>query len=330
MIHLRKKNHLIILEILLIVILTSCNNKKDDTLIIHTMYGIDQIAFSPDDKIIAIASAGFIDFWDLNKEKVIDSLKNPGEVIGLKYSPSGEKLVSASFSLFENTTDLRFWNLEKKELEWSDTELNWNKSIAFSNDGRIVALIQGAGEEVEISDVNTRKTVSVIKPNNGLITSIEFSPDDNLIGVASSGGIVVGVPSSPGKVTLEELGEVTFWNVKTGKKENIKNINLFGREIKFLDSSKFVTRGGDKIIRIWNIQNWQMIDSLTNRYKAFAILPDGNTIVTNTDDRVELYDIKLKKVKKVLKSMGIIRAIAVSSKGDIIACATEKEIKLWR
>ena len=105
---------------------------------------VQDVAFSPDGKILALASrAGTVQFWDVVAGKLMDTLKGHSSAVNaVSFSPDGRTLASGS-----TDQTVRLWNVETRrelmQLGSGGVELDQVQTLSFAPDGR--HLLAGGG-----------------------------------------------------------------------------------------------------------------------------------------------------------------------------------------
>jgi len=98
---------------------------------------VDDVAFSPDGKTLALASrSGNVQLWNVATGELLESVKgHSGAVSAVAFSPDGRTLASGSFD-----QTVRLWNVptrrELMQLDAGSVELGSVLSLAFSPDGK--------------------------------------------------------------------------------------------------------------------------------------------------------------------------------------------------
>ena len=123
------------------------------TLVGHTTEDVSHIAFSSDGRMLASCSPGnrTITLWDFASGRELRLLRGVEDPTRVAFSPDGQILASGSAR--GSTTCVTLWNpangriLRILDQSRSGTEKAWSrvKSLAFSPDGKLVALASTAG-----------------------------------------------------------------------------------------------------------------------------------------------------------------------------------------
>jgi WD40 repeat protein/serine/threonine protein kinase len=161
----------------------------------------NDVALRPDGLEIAVrAPAGTIHLWDLTTRKVTHTLPgHTGKVVGLAYSPQGDRLFSTSALGDPSHIDaqpggeLKLWDVTTgRELDTLRRGIGVFRRLAVSSDGRRLALSGGVLEagEVQVWDAATGRTLLTLGGHTLGVHQVNFSPDGERIATASSDRMV--------------------------------------------------------------------------------------------------------------------------------------------
>jgi len=235
---------------------------------------IQSIKFSPDNKLLALASGDNISLWDIKKRKKIYTLKgHTSTVNSIQFSPNGDflasgsldssiriwdiknkkeisKLVNDRFSIssvkfIDNNTlvstssvNIELWDLKKMKLIKSiSTTMDGFESIDISKDKKFLAL---GGRILKVKDLKSNKIIFQSKRDiRAMINSVKFSPNGKILASCSS------------------RGNIELWNIKLRKK--IAVLNGHTKSVNDVEFSKdgltLISASDDKSIRFWDISN---------------------------------------------------------------------------
>ena len=165
------------------------------------------IAISPDNSILAVATTIGIWLYDLDSGTELDLMRthSPSNVsiyspsmTGLAFSPDGNTLVSAT-----SEKSLLLWDVNNREIKAEFRGHTGNiQSLVFSPDGKTIATSAGWNDKtVRIWDVESGEVISILIDGTEDISSLAFSPD--------------GKTLATGAEWEESL--IKLWDVATGK-----------------------------------------------------------------------------------------------------------------
>lgn len=190
--------------------------------------------------------------------------------------------------------------------------------VATSPDGKIIAT--GDDGTVRLWDILTGLETGRLEEPGCRIACLAFSPDGQTL------------------LTGCDETQVTLWDVPARKK--LRNYTGHGAHVTaiafFADGRRFITVGGDKTIRVFEIDKEQKVADMDagSMLTGVAVSPDGSTALTCSEDKVVgLWDLKQRKLTRNLNANGQYRSICVALSHDgAIAAAGDDHgyIHLWK
>src|SRR5262249_30979533 len=124
---------------------------------LHERFGAEQLAFSPDGKVLATSSVGSkVNLWTVSDRKVRVHFtpnatpRDERNVMAVRFSPSGTTLVTVDY-----LGDVRFWNPNdgKEQARLIPDRAQAVSDLAFSPGGKILAIASGPEKIVRFWDI---------------------------------------------------------------------------------------------------------------------------------------------------------------------------------
>lgn len=246
---------------------------------------VHALAWSPSsDTLAASGSNGQVELWDVSaKPRLIRRLNGlrstndyPEAVQALAFSPDGSILAAADLNHTPGAQPrlgrLAAWRTASGEPLWKPVALaNAAASLAFSPDGRRVAVGLEDGAGAELVDVERGTVEGTLRPlgdKHASITAVAFAPVGTLA-TGSDGGIV------------------QLWDPASGKERGHATLVAAApvASISFDPSGKtFATGGGsDGVVKIWTTETQQQFGSTfpgaSGQWVNARYTPDGAKLV---------------------------------------------------
>ncbi len=219
---------------------------------------VECVVFSPDGRTIASLSSDGIRIWDL-KTGACDLVIKGQFGRGLAFSSSGKEIASAG-------PDACVWDIrsgERKKLPRDDIG---GECIAFSPDGRFLAVPARSGKVVVLDIRSSEPTTVAEFPYPGSVMSLSFSPDSQTIAIAG------------------RADEVGIWNVETGMKEHsLRSNGIWHAAATFSpDGTCIVTVSPSGDLKFWSRQSGQELESIRAEegLRQVAVSGKGDLIAT--------------------------------------------------
>ena len=160
--------------------------------------GSDAVAFSPDDRVVAIQVGNAIRLYDLSTgDQVVELRSKDGTTPqDVAFSPDGKLLASATLA-----GDVDLWDVETgRSLARlpNGSPGQFDSTVRFSPDGKVLAVGESSGD-VEIWNVATRRPIGNPLSGQKKVDALDFDPSGRML------------------VTMSDDGDLRLWDVATQK-----------------------------------------------------------------------------------------------------------------
>ena len=328
---------------------------------------IEDIAYSPDGALLAVASSIGVWLYDTNTYQEIALLTRPSRYLyhNVAFSPDGNTLATGS-----DDATIYLWDVNTGTLKNTLTgHTSWVKHISFSPNGRMIA--SGGGDNtIRLWDVNTGTLKNTLTGHTHPVESVSFSPDGRTI---ASGGrdntirlwnvntgtlkntltghtdTVLSVAFSPDGNTIasrsSEEGTVLLWDVNTGTLKSTLTDTVYS--VAFSPDGRTIASGGrDNTIRFWDVATgtpkYTITEHTNSVVSSVSFSPDGKTIAsvswsyapTNAPWRgaaIRFWDVNTGTLKNtIMGDTHRVNSVAFSPDGNTLATGSEDTtIRLW-
>ena len=284
------------------------------------------VAFSADDKTLAIGLKDRIQFVDLATKAVTTSIEvKAGQIRSLSYSGDGKLLAAGSYqrvTLFDASTG------EKRQ------ELKGHRgfvtAVAFSPDSRRLA----TASEDELGRVWTLEgepSALVLRGHGYPVTGIAWSPDGASVATAA------GDDTRPTKP-----GQVTVWDATTGTVQHQFELHskaatgvAFSSDGRFLLSSSV-----DEHVNVYDLKNKKPLGFFAGHSRptnGVVVHPDGETAISISGGRavgkneLMIWEFETGEPLAAIEGhQAKITSLAVSHDGRSVATASQdRSVALW-
>ncbi len=235
--------------------------------------------------------------------------------------------------------DEKLWLLDPQSFTIRATLTTPGNVIAFSvaPNALEAASVSAGGWQIQLWDLQNRSVKKVLPGSAELSTCIAYSPDGSRL--ATTG-----------------IAKVVLWNTNTGAVA--RNFDL-GEEktaafyAAFSPDGKFLAVScNDSKTRIWNVDSGDSVNTLNDDKEnvfSVAFAPDGRSILTrsmkafDSSDRmsvflalatgadVSLWNLATRQAQQLNAGVSLLKpqSFAMSPNGLLIACASNKAIRVW-
>ncbi|MCJ1347056.1 hypothetical protein MMC31_005277, partial [Peltigera leucophlebia] len=273
------------------------------------------IAVSPDDKLIASASAyGIVQLWDVDTGSCQGTLESHSEsVTALAFSPDGKLVASASCG-----QTIRLWDAGTASLHSTLAgHLDCVEAVVFSLDGRWVASAS-LDRMIRLWDVEKGSCHRIFTGHSGGVATITFSPDGQLIASSS------------------EDKTIRLWDVNSGDcRRTLQGHSVWDVAVSFSPDGKLIaSTSGDSKVWLWDVSEGTCLDKLNGHLDDVwdvAFSPNGQQVASaSKDGTIQLWNLNSRDCRILEGHSSDVRAIAFSPDGQLLASASyDKTIRLW-
>ncbi|MCY3764095.1 MAG: hypothetical protein OXH06_01555, partial [Gemmatimonadetes bacterium] len=194
------------------------------------------------------------------------------------------------------------------------------RAVAFSPDGRLVAVASGIG--VWLYNVENPKRFTLLP--SGVVHSVSFSPDGNTL--VSSGG-----SGSEGEVRLWDLATETHTRIPF-QEGDFTNLLLSP------DGRTLVYHGGYATLKLRDLTSgdgaWTIgtYEAFVNHPTSLTFSPDGATFASgHRDGTIRLWDVATRAITKIMEGhRRDIESVSFSpDAGTLASASADGTVKLW-
>ena len=278
---------------------------------------IEDIQFSPDNKLLAVASATGVWIYDVDTDEELALLTgHTGIVKSIAFSPNGSLLASASW---DNT--IRLWNVFNFSLNKTLTgHTSAVTSVTFSADSWTVAS-GSADNTIRLWDVITGRTENTFEGHTDRVTSVAFGPDDALL---ASG-------SWDKTVRLWNIFRGEHQQTFTGHTNRVTSVSFSQNPIIPILASG----SHDRTIRLWDVASGELKRTLTEArmgpVENVCFRSDGYMLISGSVEGLVRIWATLNGALKQEIPVGFGDPnVCFSPDGSLFASAdSERNIRLW-
>jgi WD40 repeat protein len=192
------------------------------------------VRFSPNGKLLASGGGqGSICLWAETGALVTTLCGHHGAVKSIVFSPDGKLMATSSFDL-----SWRLWDVATKQMIHAQTDYsNWIWDLAFSPDGRYLAVGAGDDSVMQLWDVTARQLLQTFAGHTQDILAIEFSPD----------GQQLATGSADRTIKIWDVAAGTLLQTLSGHLDRVNSLSYSP------DGRSLVSGSDDERIDIWDL-----------------------------------------------------------------------------
>ena len=240
---------------------------------------LTSVAFSPNGKLIASSSYdGLIKLWSMKTGQCIRSLQGcDGDfqvVFSVCFSVDGKILASGAAD-----ATVKFWDIQTgRQVKVLDHLPNHVWALAWEMDTVAVGCSDGS---LQLWQVSSGQCLHTLEGHAGLIFSIAFSPDGQMLASSGTDGVV------------------KLWNTCTGQlRKTLRGHQGFIWSVAFSpDAQSLVSGSFDRTVRFWDIQTGQCLKIFRGYYNiifSIEFLGNNRFLMSNhfSDNTLRLWDLQ--------------------------------------
>lgn len=291
---------------------TGADHDTDVTILQHDDE-VNEVAFSPDGRLLASGEDKGVKIWDLSTHQCVKSLKETKMCVSVSLSSDGSKVASA----FHNRSSIYIWDLTTFECTIINPESMVSR-LAFSPVHNLLAA-SGDGETIEVWDVTTVTRSQTLRGHESSVFGVAFSPDGLQLASASGDRLV--------KLWDSATGECT--QTLHGHEDRVV-------EVVFLpDGRLLASASGDKTIKIWDVHTTEYIRTLQGHIDSVwsvAASPNGSYLASGSGDAtVRVWDVETGECILELEGHGkSVSSVAFSPDGGRLASGSyDGTVRIW-
>lgn len=288
---------------------------------------INRLVFSQDGtRIVSCSNDNTVKLWDFATGSAIQTLRGHGDTINdVAISPTQDIVASGAWD-----STIRFWDNASRQEPWLLKHPDPVISVAFSRDGKWLAL--GSGLYITVWDLLTGQKVWMEKE---VLASLYA--DTSAINAA--GNCLLFHPES--KILAAGLADGTVQFRDTLDGGLLRVIEAHASAVMSLDFSPdgqiLATASFDRTIALWNVSDGRRLTILkghTDAVRNIAFSPDGKRLASagGAGDRmVRLWDVATgQQIRRFVGHEGAIQSVVFSRDGRrFFAAGRDKMMRAW-
>lgn len=274
---------------------------------------INDIEYSPDGKLLAVASDSGIWLYDtVTHNEVVNFIGHYGLVKSISFSPDSKKLASG-----DSDGRVYLWDVANSKHLWSGDWHFGSVSVSFSPGGQTVA--SEGNYKVYLWNVATGRHSTVFNLGwSDVLRSVSFSTD----------GRMIAIGHVDGRVFLYDVRSGRFRHTLEGHTDSVLSV-AFNPSGLIVASASF-----DQTVRLWSVITGELRHTLeghTFDVNSVSFRPDGRILASAGDQTVRLWSaITGEHLRTLHGHTGFVNSVSFSPDGKTLASAgSDGKILLW-
>ncbi|HTQ78462.1 MAG TPA: hypothetical protein VMM92_00585, partial [Thermoanaerobaculia bacterium] len=274
------------------------------------------VAFSPDGKLLAVATSEETSLWEVASGKLVRVLStgNAGTT-SVAFSPQGSVLATA-----DKAGRIEVWDANTGEtLRRLEAHTGVN-AVAFSSDGKTLA----AGNDdstVAEWDWTEGKLLKTLTGHTLPVRSVAF-PHFSQRGYPPQSGDILASGSDDGRLILWNTGSAA--HIFRASSKPVLSVGFWGK------GTDVATGSADETIRLWDgtaLKAIRLFEAPTEQVRDLAFAPDGKTLaVAGGTGVVHLWD---PTTGKLVGSIPANTSVLAYSPTGLLAMGSSGAVSLW-
>jgi WD40 repeat protein len=238
--------------------------------------GSKSIAFSPDSRLMVSVHWDDVKIWEVASTMLLHILKgHKDHVNSVAFSPDGYCLASGS-----DDKTIKIWDVAAGQLLYSIDVGSRVLSVAFSVNG---TLASGTGDgqiKIWLLDEKSAYLLNTISGHKGVVHSVAFSPDGELL---ASGSVD---------------RTVKIWTVYSSSKNPLHLIDELKNSVYsvvFSPDGRLLASGTSNAVNIWEVDSARLLHTLIGHEStvmSVAFSPDGHLLASgSTDGMLKIWEV---------------------------------------
>jgi hypothetical protein len=275
--------------------------------------GVAEIAFSPDGRLLAVASSIGVYLYAAADLREVRFLPTDSPVHSVAFSPDSRLLASAS-----DDRTIRLWDAASGALRRTlEGHTNTVRSVAFSPDGRLLASASD-DRTIRLWDAVSGALRRTLEGHTYYVRSVAFSPDGRLLASGS------------------EDNTIRLWDAASGALLRTLEVYDGVHSVTFSPDGRALASGSeDNTIRLWDAASGALLRTLeghTDWVRSVAFSPDGRLLASASEDRtIRLWDAASGALLRTLEGhTRSVNSVAFSPDGRALASGSwDGTVRLW-